>query len=267
MILKKIEHLINRSPFYNLIRFNFFTDALIEWKTGRTKKAIDFYNSFLEKNTPNRIVFDIGANKGNKVKAFLKMGFKVIAVEPEKKALSTLHWRFGKNKNVVIVPKGVSDIEGELTIHIAEGRSGLNTLNEKWVNTLQSEKNNRWKTEHSFKKSYQVKITTPEQLFADHGLPYFMKIDVEGYENKVIRGIKSLPSYISFETNLPEFRDETLECIQTLTDLYPKIEFNYSFEDRLVSRDWVTGEAIRQLILRPDIRYMEIIGKSNHSSL
>lgn len=77
------------------------------------------------------MVFDIGSNKGNKVKAFLKMGFTVIAIEPEKKSLETFHFRYHNNKSVTIVPKGVSGKEGLLELHITDARSGLNTFSDK----------------------------------------------------------------------------------------------------------------------------------------
>lgn len=260
-MLKKIETLINRSPFYNIIRFNALTDMILEAKNRKTKKDINFYSSFLDLQSANKLVYDIGANKGNKVKSFLKMGFSVVAAEPEKKALSTLYWRFGKNKNVTIVEKGVSDIEGNLDIHIADSRSGLNTLSDKWVDTLEAEKGNRWQKKHSFKNSYKIAVTTLDHLFAIYGKPYFIKIDVEGYENRVIKGMNQLPAFLSFETNLPEFLQETGECIHHLTKLSNKIAFNYSFADKLESEKWITPDEMMDIIKDPSIRYMEIICK------
>lgn len=261
-MFKKIESIINKSPFYNIIRFNPALDLLIELKTNRTQKAIAFFESFLTKESTNKLVFDIGANKGNKVKALLKMGFKVLAVEPEKKALSTLKWRFNKNKNVTIVNKGVSDSVSTLSIHIAEDRSGLNTLSDKWVQSLEDKKDNRWHKKHSFKKSYDIEVTTLEQLFAEYGVPYFIKIDVEGYEKKVIMGLKKMPTYLSFETNLPEFLQESLDCIEHLHSLSQNIMFNYSVMDRLESNDWLSADGIRKIISNPSLRYMEIICRS-----
>lgn len=261
-MLKKIERLINRSPFYNIIRFNALTDMILEVKNRKTKKNINFYSSFLDLQSSNKLVYDIGANKGNKVKCFLKMGFRVIAVEPEKKALSTLYWRFGKNKNVTIVEQGISDKEGVLDIHITDSRSGLNTLSDKWVNTLETEKGNRWQKKHAFKNSYKITVTTLDHLFAAYGTPYFIKVDVEGYENRVIKGMHKLPAFISFETNLPEFLQETNECIQHLTKLSDKIVFNYSLADKLESERWITTDEIMNIIKDPSIRYMEIFCRS-----
>lgn len=260
-MLKKLESVINRSPFYNFIRFNPVTDAWIEFTKKKTAKAVQFYSSFLDPGTDNKLVFDIGANKGNKVKAFLLMGFSVVAVEPEKKSLSTLYYRFKKNKRVTIVEKGVSDQAGILTINIAEGRSGLNTLSDKWVGSLETKEDNRWQREHSFRDSYEVKVTTLHELFSTYGLPYYIKIDVEGFEVNVLKGMDRMPAFLSFETNLPEFREETLECIRCLEDLSKDIRFNYSVHDKLESGNWISAAEISELVNSPSLRYMEIIAR------
>jgi FkbM family methyltransferase len=187
------------------------------------------------------------------------MGFNVLALEPEKKAISTLKWRFDKNKKVTIVENGVAEEEGELLMHIAGDRSGLNTLSDKWVNSLEEEKENRWHKKHAFKNSYKVKVTTLDQLFSQYGMPYFIKIDVEGYEKSVIRGMSRLPAFLSFETNLPEFMEETIECIEYINGLSGKTVFNYSRTDKPESVNWLSAEEIISIIKDPSIRYMEII--------
>ena len=258
-MFKKLESIINNSPFYNIIRFNPLTDLIIETKTRRTKKAIQFYSSFLDTRSTNKLIYDIGANKGNKVKAFLRMGFEVVAAEPERKALSTLRWRYGTNKNVIILDNGVSDKESTLTIHIAENRSGLNTVSEKWVDSLEKEQTNRWHKKHRFKKQYEIKAVTLDQLFKNYGLPYFIKIDVEGYEKNVVMSMSSLPSFTSFETNLPEFLEETIECINHLASLSNKITFNYSMADKLELQEWISANEMIKILRNSGIRYMEII--------
>jgi FkbM family methyltransferase len=261
-MLKRVESLINNSPFYNIIRFNPISELIIETRTRKTIKAIDFYSSFLDTRSSNHLVYDIGANKGNKVKAFLKMGFEVIAVEPERKAISTLKWRFGHNKKVTLLENGVSDKESVLTIHIAANRSGLNTVSDKWVESLEKEKSNRWHKKHDFKKKYEIKAITLDQIVQQYGIPYYIKIDVEGHEKTVLKGLKSLPAFISFETNLPEFLEETIECIQLLTALSDKILFNYSIVDKTELVNWIPAHEMIEKIKDPAFRYMEIIGRS-----
>lgn len=44
-----------------------------------------FYEQFIR---PNDICFDIGANMGNRTEVFLKLGAKVIAVEPQSECVN-----------------------------------------------------------------------------------------------------------------------------------------------------------------------------------
>src|SRR5690606_34257673 len=175
--------------------------------------GINFDQSYLELTGKNKLIFDIGSNKGNKVKVFLKMGYKVVALEPEKTSHSTLSYRYKNNKNVTIVNKGVSYEEGVLKMYIASNRSGFNTLSHNWVESLKKNLDNVWDKKFEFKESYDVPVTTLEHLIDLYGVPYFIKIDVEGFELNVLKGLKSTPHFISFEANLPDFVNDTIEII------------------------------------------------------
>lgn len=261
MLLKKIESIINRSPFYNLIRFNILTDWIIEMKEHKTERNVNFYSSFLGADSSNKLIFDIGANKGNMIKAFLKLGYNVIALEPEKKALSTLYWRYKNCEKVQIIEKGVSDEVGKLSMHVTDARSGLNTLSDKWVESLGNSNENRWHKALKYREEYTVDVTTLEHLMDENGVPYFIKIDVEGFELNVIKGIKRLPSFLSFEANLPEFTEDTVQIIKFLHNINDKTEYNYSFHSKMESPNWISKSEILELICNKSIRYIEIICK------
>src|SRR4051794_35900809 len=109
-MIDKIFKIINDSAAYNVLRYSPLSEFAVETLTHKTLKSQKFYESFLggkELRNQSLLAFDIGANKGNKVKALINMGFKVIALEPEIKSLSTLHYRFNKDERVKIVEKGV----------------------------------------------------------------------------------------------------------------------------------------------------------------
>jgi FkbM family methyltransferase len=263
-MIKKIEHIINNSPLYNLLRFNIFSEFFVEVLQKKTRKDIDFYSSFLAPNKKH-VAFDIGANKGNKVKAFLKMGYQVIALEPEKKSIETLQFRYSKNKRVTIVAKGVSDKEGTMELHITDARSGLNTFSDKWIKSLSNKNENRWNRSDKFKDSYEVSLTTVDSLMDEYGVPYFIKIDVEGFELNVIKGIKRLPNYLSFELNLPEFIDEANEIINYLSNLNGLTKYQYSFNEKLESKNWISKEEILNVINTTKQRYFEVICCFDHA--
>jgi len=180
------------------------------------------------------LVFDVGANEGLKTDLFLRMGARVIAIEPDETNQLILRERFLKlrlaRKPVVIVGKAVSDKNGVGSMWIDGPGSAVNTLSPKWADALRGNKA-RHMCGHcglDFVEHRTVETTTLENLIAVHGRPHFIKIDVEGYELNVIRGLRHPVSCLSFEVNLPEFRPEGLECVRVLAALASSSEFNYS---------------------------------------
>jgi FkbM family methyltransferase len=245
-----IKAILN-SPYYNHIRFNAIVDWLADLQSGFTKRNLDFYLSFLDCNQPNKLIFDIGANKGHKVNVFRKMGFNVIAVDPEPKCLDTLNYRFAKDKQVTIEPKGVADKPGMLELNIYHGRSGLNTFSNKWTNQGADAAENK----------IAVPVTTLDLMMQEYGVPYFVKIDVEGYEWNVIQGMKKAPAFLSFEANFPEFTSETQTIINHLQIQFAGVVFNYSIHDSLVANHWIDSEEMLAIIASETYRYMEIFCK------
>ena len=57
-----------------------------------------------------------------------------------------------------------------------------------------------------------VSVTTLDSLFAEHGVPQFIKIDVEGFEYEVVSGLSQPIKALSMEFT-PEFLDSTLKCL------------------------------------------------------
>jgi hypothetical protein len=104
----------------------------------------------------------------------------------------------------------VSDSVGTHTMWVDAPGSAKNTLNPKWVDTLRTDAQ-RFGTTLQFAQELEVKTTTLEELFRIHGRPYYIKIDVEGHEPAVLKGLQSAVPYVSFEVNLPEFKPEAVQ--------------------------------------------------------
>jgi len=71
-----------------------------------------------------------------------------------------------------------------------------------------------------------VETTTLGALMEIHGTPRYIKIDVEGHEAAVLRGLPRPVPFLSFEANLPEFLPEAAECVGILMRLCPAGCFN-----------------------------------------
>jgi FkbM family methyltransferase len=195
------------------------------------RKEVEFYKRLLKGFRKGKVIFDIGANQGQKTDIFLRLGAKVVSVEPDKHSQKILRQNFLTyrliKRPVTIVEKAVSDRNGVETMWIDEPGSAKNTLNLKWVETLRMD-SSRFGKSLEFKEKKEVETITLEELIRCHGLPFYVKIDVEGREAAVLRGLRRPLSYVSFEVNLPEFRPEALECIELLENLAAQGDFNYA---------------------------------------
>ena len=64
----------------------------------------------------------------------------------------------------------------------------------------------------------KVPVTTMDRLVGIYGVPEFCKIDVEGFEYNVLRGLTQAIPLLSFEYT-PERIQPVLDCIDHLTRL------------------------------------------------
>ena len=211
-----------------------------------TERAMEvqFYRTALSGFQKRDIIFDIGANEGFKTDIFLRLGAKVLAVEPDETNVERLRGKFLRNrifpKPVIVEGKAVSDRLGRVPMFIDAPGSALNTLSPKWANTLRSD-TTRFGQQFAFTTEKGVETTTLEALMKKYGIPFYIKIDVEGHELNVLRGLKRPVPFLSFEVNLPEFREEGLECLRLLQRLAPDGEFNCAAEcpTRLKFSSWL----------------------------
>jgi FkbM family methyltransferase len=217
------------------------------------QREVDFYRNLLDGFREGDLILDVGANQGYKSDIFLRLGAKVVAVEPDETSQEILRrryvkWRL-KRKPLAIVSKAVSDKCSTETMWIDAPGGAKNTLSQKWAETLRGD-DRRFGHRLSFGQWKKVETITLEQLIAAHGSPFFIKIDVEGFEANVVRGLRRPVPYLSFEVNLPEFKREGLECIEVLGHLAPAGMFNYTPDCRrgLELKQWLSREEISAVL-------------------
>ena len=219
----------------------------------RGRREESFYRNLLQQFKPGDLIIDIGANQGAKTGVFLRLGARVVAVDPDAHNQEILRqtyltYRFTP-KPLVIVPNAVSDTRGVATFWMQQPGSAMNTLSTKWVDTLRSDRS-RFGSEFRYALSREINTLTLQDLISTYGEPAFVKIDVEGHELHVIRGLQKPVACLSFEVNLPQFRTEGKLCIDELLRVSEHGTFNYAVdcERGLELEEWCSGEKFRQVL-------------------
>jgi FkbM family methyltransferase len=161
------------------------------------------------------LAFDIGANIGDRTEMMLSLGASVIAFEPQMECAKEIRAR--GNSRLTVVEKAVGATDGIATFHVKED-STKSTL----IPNLPRGREIG---------AVQVPVTTIDIAIKQFGKPNFCKIDVEGAEADVFRGLSVPLTALCFEYRLSEAGTETaLFCLEKLS-LLGQYELNLTGQE------------------------------------
>jgi len=208
---------------------------LFRWSENRNKHRL--YSSLL---SPGDLVFDVGSHMGESAEVFVASGARVVCVEPNPSCLEILQQRFGDNQDVIVVGKGVSDRDGTLDFFVCDDDSPVSTFDDRW-------KTGRF-AERKWDRTLSVPVTTLDALVEEFGLPEYCKIDVEGFELKVLAGLHHKIRHVSFEFTR-EFLADAKACADYMPSLgRPKFNFTLYSYYKLCSKTWLDSEPLFDLL-------------------
>jgi FkbM family methyltransferase len=188
------------------------------------RNCAEFYRQFVK---PGDLVFDVGANLGNRTGPLLHLGANVVAVEPQPLCIEALRRQFGTNPRFTLEACALGPEPGEAKMRVADSHV---------VSTLSDEMIKRTRESGRFSNiSWSREITVPlrrfDDLIARHGVPKFTKIDVEGYEAQVLAGLSRPIPLVSLEF-MNEIMNVTEQCAAKLASL-GEYRWNYSLGESL----------------------------------
>jgi FkbM family methyltransferase len=218
------------------------SEFIYVWKPFNRGRLRRFYSQFVQ---PGALCFDIGAHLGSRSRAFLDLGARVVALEPQPRCAAYLQKRWGGERRFTLIPKAVGVQAGTATLHINRLNPTISTLApDAWKHSMAAAAWRRERWDHPL----EVAATTLDRLIGAYGRPDFCKIDVEGFEAQALAGLsRPLPAlsfeFISFDNT------GALACMRRLAEL-GAYRFNWSLRERLrlESPDWVGAARVEQML-------------------
>ena len=216
---------------------------VIYYAPGRLRRLRRFYASLIR---PGDLCFDIGAHVGNRVAAWTRLGARVVAVEPQSHLMGWLRRRYGRTPGVTFIEAAVGAAEGAATLRLDPRNPTVASLSPDWIATVGRDvafSRVQWRA------AEPVRLTTLDALIAAHGRPALCKIDVEGFEAEVLRGLSQPLPLVSFEY-VPAAIEVAYDCLARLVAL-GEYEFNWfpGESHRWASPVWLAG---REMAARLD---------------
>jgi FkbM family methyltransferase len=214
---------------------------------GRIRRMTAFYAEIVKAGD---LCFDIGAHLGNRSRVLASLGCRVVAIEPHPYLAKYLHDKFARVPNVSIEENAVAAAAGVTTLYYQPRNLTISSLKLDWPETLTG----RSSRSTSFSEGVTVAAVTLTDLIAKHGIPKYLKLDIEGADVEVLKTLKQPVAVVSFE-HVPRVPAQTAEAVAILEKL-ASYRFNYfpreTHRFRLATA--VSGAELLEVLRDPDAR-------------
>jgi FkbM family methyltransferase len=205
------------------------------------KEQSRFYKQFIAKND---LVYDVGCNIGSRTKIFLNLGAKVVGFEPQAELCNFLQDHLKRNKSFSLEKTALGSTSDIREIKISNAHV-LSSMSDRWIHATQ--KSGRFKN-YNWDNTEKVPVTTLDEKIQVYGTPSYIKIDVEGYEFEVLKGLSVPVQNISIEFTAEDIENSynCIDYISTLGDFF----FNYSTGENLILTDqnWKSTDNIKHCL-------------------
>jgi FkbM family methyltransferase len=135
------------------------------------------------------LVFDIGMYRGEDTAFYLSRGYRVVGAEANADLVEVLHRRFRaevRSGRVTILPVAIGPVRARARFAVSAGRQQFSTADPAFVAAAR-----RHGVDFA---SVEVDMITIADVIDEYGIPYFMKVDIEGMDRAVVESMADLPT-------------------------------------------------------------------------
>ncbi len=191
------------------------------------------------------LAFDIGAHVGDRTSSFRRLGARVVALEPQPGPARVLRLIHGRDPEVTLIQAAAGDAAGMVTLHINSATPSVSTASAAFVEAADGA--GGWEGQ-AWDQTLDVSCVTLDRLIGDHGRPAFIKIDVEGFEDRVLAGLSEPVAALSFEFTTIA-RDVARRCLDRMTALGAyRFDIALGESQRLEFGRWLDAGAMAQYL-------------------
>ena len=143
------------------------------------------------------LIFDVGCNDGQDADFYLKKGFRVVGVEANPALCDALKARFAAEiaeGRFMLVEEAIAEEEGEVEFYVNPEENIRSTIRPSHIEIATALGRPPTKT--------TVRSITFPSLIEQFGVPYYMKVDIEGADQLCLDGLApfdEIPLFLSTE--------------------------------------------------------------------
>lgn len=171
------------------------------------------------------LVYDVGMHEGEDSEFYLRKGFRVVAVEANPDLVERCRERladFIARQRLTIVEGAIPNVDlgdkapEQSTFFKDDVNTGWGTVDAGWA-----DRNTRV---GAMSRTIEVRTIDFASVLREHGVPHYLKIDIEGADLTCVRTLrlfKSRPDYVSIESDKTSFR-----AIREEIDLFVELGYD-----------------------------------------
>jgi FkbM family methyltransferase len=161
------------------------------------------------------LAFDVGANVGEWSVVLRSLGCRLVVVEPQAECAASLRRSFAGDEEVAIVQAAVGDWIGSGELRPSTTGVTHASMSGDWRRTAMEK---GYMPPEAWLEPIEVPVVTLDSLIERHGEPCYCKVDVEGFEPQVLRGLSHALPGVDFEFH-QDLAGAVEECVERLAEL------------------------------------------------
>ena len=161
------------------------------------------------------LIIDVGMHDGTDTAYYLAKGFRVVAVEANPALVTAAEDRFSAEigrGQLTIVAAAIAETRGSVPMAVADDMTIWSSIDPGFI-------------QRNIGVDYryvEVPTITFSDVLAEHGVPYFLKVDIEGNDMLPIWALHEVdarPRFVSIESSVTGHKPEFADVFEELTRL------------------------------------------------